>query len=58
MFSGNEWIIVVIVALVLFGGTQIPKLARSLGQAQKEFKTGLAEGEDDDCGRPTTKKRR
>ena len=46
MFSGNEWIIVVIIALVLFGGSQIPKLARSLGQAQKEFKSGLAEGED------------
>ena len=49
MFSGNEWIIVVIVALVLFGGSQIPKLARSLGQAQKEFKTGLAEGREDDA---------
>jgi len=48
MFSGNEWIIVVIVALVLFGGSQIPKLAKSLGQAQKEFKSGLAEGEDSD----------
>lgn len=48
MFSGNEWIIVVIVALVLFGGSQIPKLARSLGQAQKEFKTGLADGQSDD----------
>ena len=46
MFSGNEWIIVVIVALVLFGGSQIPKLAKSLGQAQKEFKSGLAEGDD------------
>lgn len=44
MFSGNEWIIVVVVALVLFGGSQIPKLARSLGQAQKEFKAGISEG--------------
>ena len=48
MFSGNEWIIVVIVALVLFGGSQIPKLARSLGQAQKEFKAGIAEGASED----------
>lgn len=44
MFSGNEWLWIVIIALVLFGGSQIPKLARSLGQAQKEFKSGLAEG--------------
>jgi sec-independent protein translocase protein TatA len=49
MFSGNEWIIVVIVALVLFGGSQIPKLAKSLGQAQKEFKSGLAEGASEDA---------
>ena len=48
MFSGNEWIIVVIVAVLLFGGTQIPKLARSLGQAQKEFKKGIAEGAEDE----------
>jgi sec-independent protein translocase protein TatA len=47
MFSGNEWIIVVIVAVLLFGGSQIPKLARSLGQAQKEFKKGISEGQAD-----------
>ena len=29
---GPEWIVVIAVALVLFGGTQSPKLARSLGQ--------------------------
>lgn len=47
MFGGSEWIIVVIVALVLFGGTQIPKLARSLGQAQTEFKKGISESDSD-----------
>ena len=46
MFSGNEWLIVAVAALVLFGGSQIPKLARNLGQAQKEFKKGLAPGEE------------
>ena len=40
----TEWLIPLIILLVLFGGSQIPKLARSLGQAQKEFKSGLAEG--------------
>jgi sec-independent protein translocase protein TatA len=38
-------IILVVVALVLFGSTQIPKLARSLGSAKTEFKQGLSEGE-------------
>lgn len=45
MPSGPEWIIVLVVVLVIFGGSQLPKLARNLGKAQKEFKEGLAEGE-------------
>ena len=31
--------------LLLFGGSQLPKLAKNLGKAQKEFKDGLAEGQ-------------
>ncbi len=42
MPSGPEWFIVLAVALLIFGGSQLPKLARSLGQAQKEFKDGLS----------------
>ena len=30
---------------MLFGGSQLPKLAKNLGKAQKEFKDGLAEGQ-------------
>jgi sec-independent protein translocase protein TatA len=41
---GTEWWIVIGVVVLLFGGTQLPKLARSIGQAQKEFKKGLTEG--------------
>ncbi len=37
-------IVLIVIAVVLFGSTQIPKLARSLGSAQKEFKKGLDEG--------------
>ena len=48
IFDGPEVIIVLVVILVLFGGAQIPKLAKNLGQAQKEFKKGLAEGAKDD----------
>ncbi len=42
--GGPEGIILLIVVLVLFGGSQIPKLARNLGRAQKEFKDGIEEG--------------
>jgi sec-independent protein translocase protein TatA len=42
---GLDGVIVIIVAVVvLFGGSQIPKLARSLGSAQREFKDGLKDG--------------
>jgi sec-independent protein translocase protein TatA len=47
MPSGPEWIIVLVVVLVIFGGSQLPKLARNLGKAQKEFKDGLDEGKED-----------
>jgi len=36
---------VLVVVLLLFGTTRLPKLARSLGQAQKEFKAGIKEGD-------------
>jgi sec-independent protein translocase protein TatA len=48
LFGEQGIIVLIVVALVLFGSTQIPKLARSLGSAQKEFKKGLDEGGSDD----------
>jgi sec-independent protein translocase protein TatA len=44
----QELIIILVIVLVLFGGSKLPQLARNLGQAQKEFKTGLDESENDD----------
>lgn len=41
--EGPDILIVLAVVLVLFGSTQIPKLARSLGSASKEFKRGQDE---------------
>jgi sec-independent protein translocase protein TatA len=43
-----ELLIVLAVVLLLFGSTRLPKLARSLGQASKEFKQGVSEGVKDD----------
>lgn len=42
-----ELLIILVVVLLLFGGSKLPKLARSLGEAQKEFKAGLDKGDDD-----------
>jgi len=48
-----ELLIVLVVILVLFGGAKLPKLARSLGQAQSEFKKGVREpGTDEDENPP------
>ena len=40
-----ELIIVLVVVLLLFGSTRLPKLAKSLGEAQKEFKKGVADAD-------------
>lgn len=42
--GGWELILILLVLLLLFGATRLPKLARSMGQAGKEFKSGLKEG--------------
>lgn len=39
-----ELIIILIVVLLLFGANRLPKLARSLGKAQQEFKKGVDDG--------------
>lgn len=46
---GWELLVVLAVAALLFGSSRIPKLARSMGQASKEFRKGLEEGADDDA---------
>ena len=47
--------IILLLVLVLFGGSQLPKLARGLGSAQREFKKGLEEGADDKSDKDKSK---
>jgi len=44
----SELIIILVILLVVFGGSKLPQLARSLGKAQSELKKGLSDGADDD----------
>ncbi len=44
MIGTNELLIIALVVLVLFGASAIPKFAKSLGQAKKEFDKGVKEG--------------
>jgi sec-independent protein translocase protein TatA len=46
----TELIIILVIVLVLFGSTRLPKLARSLGQASKEFKKGIDDKDAEDNG--------
>lgn len=42
--SSEVILIVVAVALLIFGSTKVPKIARGLGSAKSEFERGLKEG--------------
>jgi sec-independent protein translocase protein TatA len=48
MIGHTELLIIVLVILVLFGASAIPKFARSLGQAKKEFAKAMKEGEEEE----------
>ena len=41
-----ELIIILVVVLLLFGTTRLPKLAKSLGEASKEFKKGVSDHDE------------
>lgn len=45
MIGTTEIIVIVVVILVLFGASAIPKFARSLGEAKKEFTKAMKDGE-------------
>lgn len=42
-----ELIIILIILLLLFGSTQLPKLARSIGKSTKELRSGLKDEDSD-----------
>ena len=48
LFGGFEWILIVVVLFLLFGAKRIPRMARSIGQAIKEFRNARAEDDEDE----------
>lgn len=38
-----QWVLIIAVILLLFGGRKIPELMRGIGQGVKEFKDGIKE---------------
>ena len=47
MPSGWEWIIILVVVLLLFGGKKIPELMRGIGKGVRSFKEGLNEAKEE-----------
>lgn len=42
---GPDLLVILAIVALLFGGSRLPKLARSLGSARSEFEKGMREGE-------------
>lgn len=47
-------VIVAVVAILIFGSSKIPKIARGLGSAKSEFEKGLKEGQASSASTTTT----
>jgi sec-independent protein translocase protein TatA len=54
--GGWEWIVILFIVLLLFGGRKLPELTRSVGQSIKEFRK--ASTEEDEGEDPSTSSRR
>jgi sec-independent protein translocase protein TatA len=48
MVGPPQLLIILLIVVLLFGGSKLPQLARSLGQAQSEFRKGTEEGAKDE----------
>jgi sec-independent protein translocase protein TatA len=47
MPQGLEWLVILGVVLLLFGGNKLPQLAKALGQSKRAFKEGQLEAEEE-----------
>ncbi len=42
-----ELVIILVIALVIFGGSRLPQLGEGLGKAIRGFKKGVSDSQDD-----------
>jgi sec-independent protein translocase protein TatA len=51
--GGSEMWIIGLLALLFFGASRLPGVARSLGQSVNEFKAGIREGKEEEAAAKT-----
>ena len=51
----NELLIILVVALLIFGPKNLPKLGKMFGKTMSNFKKGMEEGDSDDEEKTTAK---
>jgi sec-independent protein translocase protein TatA len=54
MPQGTEWLIILAVVLLLFGGSKLPQLAKALGQSKRAFKEGIDSANEEDAAPKST----
>ena len=50
--GAQELMVILVIVLVLFGGSKLPELAKSLGKSMKEFKKGIATEDEEHAAKP------
>jgi sec-independent protein translocase protein TatA len=50
-----ELMVILVIALVIFGPSKLPQIGSGLGKAIRDFKKGVTGGEDDEAGKETKK---
>ncbi len=51
--SGYDWLIIAGIAVLLFGGTKLPQLAKGLGEGIREFKKSVSHDDEPTPPPPT-----
>ncbi|HYA27979.1 MAG TPA: twin-arginine translocase TatA/TatE family subunit [Acidobacteriota bacterium] len=50
-----ELMVILVIALVIFGPSKLPQIGSGLGKAIRDFKKGVTEGTDEDSGKDAKK---
>jgi sec-independent protein translocase protein TatA len=52
--GGWEWLIILVIVIILFGGSRLAGVGKALGQSIREFREGVSTGKDDDASSDTS----